>query len=41
MNDDFSKIAQKPIDMFPHTDTLKNGPQTSIPSTQAMLSAWY
>jgi len=26
--------------MFLRTDALKNGPQTSIPSTRAMLSVW-
>lgn len=25
-NDNFSKISQKPIDVFPRTDTIKNSP---------------
>jgi len=39
--DDFSKITEKAIDMFPWTDTIKNIPQTSIPSTRAMWSVWH
>lgn len=30
----FQKIAEKPIDMFPRTDTIKNAPQTLILSTR-------
>jgi len=29
-------MTEKPIDMFPRTDVIKNVPQTSIPSTRAM-----
>ena len=36
----FQKRPKKPIDMFPRTDAIKNGLQTSVPSTRPMLSAW-
>jgi len=41
LNDDFSKMTEKPIDMFPRTDSIKNRRQISIPSTRAMWSAWF
>jgi len=31
-------MTEKPIDMFPRTDAIKNDPQTSIPSTRPSLS---
>ena len=40
-NGNFLKMTEKSIDMFPRIDAIKNAMQTSIPSTQAMLSAWY
>ncbi|WP_027622074.1 hypothetical protein [Acetivibrio clariflavus] len=35
------QFFKKLIDMFPQTYDIKNDPQTLIPSTRAMLSAWY
>ncbi|MGI6706245.1 MAG: hypothetical protein ACOX6S_08310 [Clostridia bacterium] len=34
----YSAKEIQPVDMFPHTDAIKNGLKTSIPSTRTMLS---